>query len=514
MKKLPIGIQDFRKLREFNGVYVDKTALIAYLVERVPYAFLSRPRRFGKSLTLSVIKELHSGDRSLFEGLWVVDNWDWEAKHRPVLHFSMSTIGYQDMGLEVALHRRLEREASSLGIELQEAALGLKFQELLRHLSAEQGKVVLLIDEYDKPLIDYLDQPERAREHQRIFKSFYSIIKDSDPYLEFLLITGVSKFSKFSIFSDLNNLQDITLHPKYATLTGYTQEELEDYFSDYLQEAAAFNQLSKETLLERVREWYNGYSWDGRHFVYNPFSVLSFCSALQFSNFWFSTGTPTVLIRLLKDREMYDLAREEVSVLSFDSYDIDHLQVNPLLFQTGYLTIKKMNAALGVATLDYPNREVRGAFYSYLIGAYRENYDQGQSTPLVVNVMEAFQRNDLEAVIAVIRTLFKTIPSHIFLHKAEAYYHSLIHLLFNYLGVYVQSEVNTSNGRLDAAVHTDTHIYVLEYKLDQSAAAALAQIQQRGYVDIYRNSSKQLIGLGINMSSHDETVDDWAEIIL
>ncbi len=506
MKKLPIGLQDFRGLREGGYLYIDKTPYIYRLIESGKYYFLSRPRRFGKSLTLSTIKELFRGSRELFDGLWVADQWGWTEQY-PVVHISFSSIGYQQHGLEKAIDIMLEQQAETFQIKFEREGISLRFRELLEKLAARNNKVVLLIDEYDKPLIDYLHDLDRALEHQKILKSFYSIIKDSDPYLRFLLVTGVSKFTKVSIFSDLNNLQDITVHPAYNELCGYTQLELEHYFEDRVQGICRQKGIEKGALLNQIKEWYNGYSWSGDSFLYNPFSILSYFSAIRFQNFWFATGTPTFLIELLKERRFYKIEKIKVSPIIFESYTLDNLESHSLLFQTGYLTVKDVDE-FGLITLDYPNKEVRDAMYSYLIGAFRQE-EPSLSTPMVVQLRHAFVANDLEQVISIIKTLFKNIPSQIFIAQAEAYYHSLIYLTFRYLGVYIESEVNESDARLDAVVQTDTRIYIFEFKLDRSADEALDQIREKGYADKYRHEDKTIVGVGVNFSSEDKTVGEW-----
>ncbi|MEZ5039077.1 MAG: AAA family ATPase [Saprospiraceae bacterium] len=361
---LPIGIQSFREIREKGYLYVDKTAEIFNLIESGKYHFLSRPRRFGKSLTLSTISELFSGSRELFKNLWIDEHWSWE-QIQPVIHFSFSSIGYKTAGLEQALQNMLNAEAAKNGIVLKAKGYDQKFKELLEKLSAK-GQVVLLIDEYDKPMIDYLDEKETALGNQQILKAFYSIIKDADPFISFLLITGVSKFSKVSIFSELNNLKDITIHPKFSTLVGYTQKEVEQYFSSWTEELMGEYEINEQELIQRIRSWYNGYSWDGKHFVYNPFSILSFFDTGQFQNYWFSTGTPTFLIKLLKERMVYETGETEVGQVAFDGFDLENIDTISLLFQTGYLTIKAI-APLGLYKLDYPNKEVKDSMLQYLL---------------------------------------------------------------------------------------------------------------------------------------------------
>jgi len=363
MQKLPIGIQDFAKLREGGFVYVDKTKNIYELTSQGGYYFLSRPRRFGKSLLVSTMKELFSGNKELFKGLWIEDKWNWEETH-PVLHIPFASLGYKSLGLEAALHRYLDKIIKHRGFDIQEESLSQKFEELLIALSQE-NEVVLLIDEYDKPIIDYLGgEIEQAKEHQQVLKNFYSVIKDNDRYLHMVFITGVSKFSKVSIFSDLNNLEDLTVGDYLtADMMGYTQEELEHCFAEYIPPTAEMLQMSREELLEEIRAWYNGYSWDGKCFVYNPFSILNFFKKRAFFNFWFQTATPTFLIELIKRKPYYDFDGMEVGLAAFESFDLDHISTISLLFQTGYLTIKSINE-YQIAVLGYPNREVKQSMLS------------------------------------------------------------------------------------------------------------------------------------------------------
>ncbi|MEZ4865746.1 MAG: ATP-binding protein [Caldilineaceae bacterium] len=506
LQKLPIGIQTFTKIREENYLYVDKTAAIYRLLTTGDYFFLSRPRRSGKSLTLSTIKAIYQGQREFFTGLWIEDKWDWETTH-PVIHLSFSGIGYQTIGIEAAIEAELRLVGEQFGIELAQRGIDRLFAELIRKLAGAQGRVVLLIDEYDKPIIDYLDNIGQAKVHQTVLKTFYSVIKNSDPYIEFLLITGVSKFSKVSIFSELNNLADITMNRQFVTLTGYTQAELEQSFEPYIADAAVRLGLGQVELLARLRHWYNGYSWDGHTYVYNPFSVLSFFLNAEFRNYWFETGTPTFLLTLMREEWLYELNHLTVSEQTFSSYDIEHLQVVAILFQTGYLTIKA-KGDFGIYTLDYPNAEVKESLLSYMIADLRN--DQALFTkPMVIQFYEAFNTNDIQRVIDLVKSIFKNIPAQIFLSKAEAYYHSLIYLVFFFLGQYAESEVNTNNGRLDCVVQSPHHIYILEFKLDKNAKAALQQIKERGYAAKYTADPRPKVLIGINFSSQQKTVDDW-----
>lgn len=508
LPKLPIGQQDFRGIREGKYLYVDKTEDIHRLVTGGKYYFLSRPRRFGKSLTLSVIRELFEGSRELFKELWVEEHWDW-AVRRPVIHFSFSSMGYKEVGLEAAIERALDKKAAEMGMELSGQGISYRFQDLLRK-AAQENPVVLLIDEYDKPLIDYLDKDNlpTALAHQKILKSFYSIIKDNDAHIHFLLITGVSKFSKVGVFSDLNNLRDITLSPAFSTLAGITQEELECYFGEEMGLIADEKGISPESLRADIQRWYNGYSFDAKNFLYNPFSLLNFFGDRQFNNYWFASGTPTFLVNLLRERFFYNFEQVEVGASAFESYNLEKLETVPLLFQTGYLTIKAYDPQLLLYTLDYPNREVKDSMLQHLIGAFRHG-EASTSTPAVVRLYKAFLNDDLPAAIELIDSLFQTIPYQLFIEAKENFYHALVHLLFTYLGQYMQSEVSVSRGRLDAVVQTDTHIYLFEFKLNQSAGAALEQVRSRGYADAYRQSGREVVAVGVNFSSERKAVEAW-----
>jgi hypothetical protein len=315
-----------------------------------------------------------------------------------------------------------------------------------------------------------------------------------------------------SIFSDLNHLFDLTFVREAAALTGYTQTELEHYFTPYMQEAEDNLALDRPALLEKMREWYNGYSWDGRTRVYNPFSILNFFRAGDFRNFWFETGTPTFLLKLLREQNLYKLDNLTVHERTFSSYDIEYLQAIPILFQTGYLTIKAKQE-FGLYVLDYPNSEVRESLLDYIISDLRHLHTP-MSSPMVVDLHRAFAINDMERVIMLVKSIFKTIPSHIFIAKAEHYYHSLIYLVFFYLGQYTDSEVNTNDGRLDCVVQTPTHIYVIEFKLDKSADAALKQIKDKAYAEKYRADPREKVLVGINFSSELKTVEGWKTEVL
>ncbi|WP_421949422.1 AAA family ATPase [Phaeodactylibacter xiamenensis] len=503
--KYPIGIQDFRELREGGYVYVDKTEYLHRIIEGGKHFFLSRPRRFGKSLLLSTINELYRGSKELFQGLWIENHWDWEGKYWPVIWLRFASFNYKHNELKAAIREGVEEAAESLGIELDNRELTHPLQQLIQKAYYHFGqKVVLLIDEYDKPIIDYLDEPEKAEANRDTLKWFYSVLKDSDPYLELVFITGVSAFSKVSIFSDLNNLYNLSLVAPARTLLGITQEELEHYFAQPL----------KTVDKEEVRRWYNGYSWGGTESVYNPFSILSFFrGGGEYRNFWFETGTPTFLVKEMKKRSYFNLRDTLATQHDLNSFDLRNLQPIPILFQTGYLTIKHYEPADLVYTLDYPNQEVRHSLQEVLLKEYLD-YPSENPVPKVLRLREAMRSGHLEEAFQIINSAFSEIPYDHWKGQTEHFYHAVVALIFSLLGTYIRSEVHSSRGRCDALVETADRIYALEFKLDKSAGEALRQIQDKGYLEPYTNSLRQKIAVGINFSSTERRIVEWEAVEL
>ncbi|MCB0840745.1 MAG: ATP-binding protein [Bacteroidetes bacterium] len=509
MRKYPIGIQDFNKLIKEDYLYVDKTEDIFRLVNYGQYYFLSRPRRFGKSLLVSTLKYLFLGEKDLFKGLWIEGKYEFEP--HPVLHVSFSSLGYKDIGLEAGLHQFINNKALEADITLTQQGIGPRFQELLKKLSADSQKVVLLIDEYDKPLVDYIDQPEQAEKNRDILKNFFSIIKDSDPFLRFFLITGVSKFSKVSLFSDLNHLRDITLVEQFETIAGYTQAELEDVFAPDIEKLAQKTGEKVETLIPKIKLWYNGYSWGTDTRLYNPFSILNLFASQRFANYWWETGTPTFLIKLLRKDFHYNLSQLVAGQVMFESFTINDLNWLALLFQTGYLTIRSYDPETGLYTLDYPNREVRDTMHQHLLAAFRET-TKTDSLPLLINIKFALEKGDVEDLIDQVNILFSTIPHQLFKQKEEAFFHAVLHLSFSAIGLLVQSEVSTAKGRVDTVVHTKDQIYVMEFKLDASSESALTQIREKRYGSPFLNQGKEVIALGVSFSSETKEVAEWRAV--
>jgi hypothetical protein len=506
-QKLPIGLQDFRTIVLEGYKYIDKTAFIHRIATGGKFYFLSRPRRFGKSITIATLQELYAGSRELFKGLWIEDRWDWNKIH-PVVRISFKDINFEQRGLEEPLLERIREVANNLGRRLDATTARDSLRELIIKLSGE-AKIVVLIDEYDAPIVHYLGKNvQTAYENRELLRGFYSVLKEMDAHLELVFLTGVSKFSKVGIFSGLNNLQDISLHPAYATMLGYTQEELEHNFAEEITQTAAKLNLTRQALLDKLRYWYNGYRFhDSAPTVYNPVSVNLFFDFSDFQNFWFATGTPTFLINLLKQDGLYDFSLTELSQIEFDSFDLEDLRPYGLLYQTGYLTLLGRDEA-GMYQLGYPNYEVENSMLAYLLDVFG-GVQKGAGLKVALQLERAFEQDNLEQVIRILLGMFSSLPHHLYEKTPERFYHAAIHLLFQYMGLRVHSEVCTAEGRADAVVETSAKVYVLEFKLDQSAEAALAQIRAKRYHQAFWNLGKPVVGFGINFSSKTKNVEDW-----
>lgn len=515
MKKkiLPIGRQSFRKLQEDNGIYVDKTSLIYDLCNPGGLYFLSRPRRFGKSLLLSTLHELFVGSQELFTNTWIADKWDWTQKN-PVIHISFLTVAYETDGLEVGLRECLLEQFEMYQLDSKgKQDIKLLFFDLIKQLAETQGKVVILIDEYDKPIIDYMEfhQIEQAKTNQATLAVFYSALKEADAYIRLLFITGVSKFAQVSLFSKLNNLSDLTFHPDYATLVGYTQTEFETNFDPYIQKALnTFSDYDRPTFLEKIRLWYDGYSWDGGTRLYNPYDILLFLDLREFKSYWFQTGTPTFLIKKMTEEVFFHVEDVEVDDVFLNQYSLDNIELTALMFQTGYLTVKEKGED-GAMILSYPNKEVRLAMYSFLINDMSNYKSAGGTT--VRHLKQAFMQNDLERVENILVALFGGLTYDVYMHQniqqVEGFYHGLVHILFKCLGLYIQSEVHTTKGRADSLVETPTHIYFLEFKINSTADIAFQQIVNKKYMTAYKADKRIKVGIGINFNTTSHELDDW-----
>ena len=511
MKRLPIGIQDFAKLRQEDYLYVDKTEYVYRLINSGGYQFFSRPRRFGKSLLVSTLKEVFLGHKELFAGLWIENKIAWEAY--PVIHVDMNAIDYRNRPLEEELNKMMATVAEKYQISLTATTSKNRFTELLQKLSSREKRCVVLIDEYDKPITDYLEQPDKAAEHVNALKNFYSTLKSQDQHIHFTFLTGVSKYGKVSIFSDLNNLLDISVGESYATMAGYTPEEVEKYFEEYIAPLPKAMRMPKDALVHKIKFWYNGYSWDGKTSVYNPFSMLSFFQMASFRNYWFSTGTPTFLTKQLKEEQTaaYELINLSVSDTLLASGDLQHVDIVALLFQTGYLTVKavgELPSGEPSYTLGFPNQEVAVSFQQYLLAEYLEEPINKVSRSYTYPLTDSLLRADWDTFFGVVQSVFASIPYSLFARQ-EKYFHSIMHVLLGTTGMQVYSEVQTNQGRMDTVIATPDRILIFEFKIDQPASTALQQIRDKGYPERFGQAGKSVTLIGVSFSAENRNVREW-----
>jgi hypothetical protein len=505
MKKLPIGIQTFSKLIKNDCLYVDKTRQIADLIQAGNYLFLSRPRRFGKSLLVSTLYEIFSGNKELFYGLYIYDKIQWQT--HPVIHIDFAGIDFStEVNLQDGLIQLMDGINEEHQLQVEKRGFKAYFKNLIVALSKKYGKVVVLVDEYDKPIVEYMDNLEMATKNREILRNFFGVLKSSDAFLHFVFLTGVSKFARVSIFSDLNNLRDITFSPQFATLLGYTQQELESHFAKEIENLSVELGIEKAQLLAKIKIWYNGYSWNAKDRMYNPYSILNLFTEQQFDNYWFASGTPTFLIQLIKKNayEATVFENKKVSKLVFDSYDFDNLNVFALLFQTGYLTITHIDTQdiFTEYTLNYPNLEVKQAFITHLLESFtKHRLDEIQ--PAAKNLRQYLQANNLDGFMNLIKALLAKIPYPLHIEQ-EAYYHSLFYMIAVLMGVEIDLEVLTDKGRIDGVLMLEDKIYLMEFKygkagtqMDTLTTKAIKQIEDKNYGERFLNDSRPLFKLGI-----------------
>ena len=503
-RKLPIGIQTFREIREDGCYYVDKTGFIRQLVEGGKHYFLSRPRRFGKSLLLDTIKELFEGREALFRGLTIHDRWDWERQH-PVLRLDFGSGDYEQpdwLAEDTAAQLvPIEKQASIAGSGSAPARL----RQLIARLHENSGqRVVVLVDEYDKPILDALGTPQVARANRGFLRGLYSVIKSCDAHIQFTLLTGVSRFSKVSIFSGLNNLIDITLDPHYSAICGYTERDMDDVFAPEL------DGLDRD----EVRRWYNGYNWRGEYKVYNPFDILLLLRQREFKAHWFETGSPKFLIDTLLRRGVPTLDLESMvgSEALLSAFDVDEMAVEALLFQTGYLTIAGEDASDGLVQyrLGYPNQEVRQSLNERLLVALLP--DASRRLAQRASLRKLFVANDFAGLEALLRTVFAAIPHQWHtrndIRDYEGYHASVVYSYFAARGLDVVAEDSSSGGRADLVVRLDEGVYLFEFKLLQNGPRgdALAQIKARGYANKYRRSGRPVHLIGVEFSRETRNI--------
>ncbi len=511
MKKLGLGIQELSDFKEHNLIYVDKTESIYKLIDDGKYYFLSRPRRFGKSLLVSAIQELFSANKSLFEDCWVYDKWDWDKKY-PVIKISFSKMSYRKDGLEEALELCLLEQAKIHNIQLETPTYDKRFLELIETLGRETP-VVVLIDEYDKPIIDYLEKSElkQALENREILKTFYAGVKDQDKYLRFFFITGVSKFSRVSIFSDLNHLTDITISKHFADIAGYSEAEIRKYYGHYLTSLSRELQLPENEVMKKIAHWYDGYSWDGKTFVFNPYSIISLFYQQVFRNYWFETGTQTFLIKKLKEagKKINQSINKHVNESTFNKYDIDNINITAIMFQTGYLTIKDIDYEENKYLLEFPNKEVRDSFLDFAVEHYADS-SQDEMEYIVDTLLEALDQNDMESFFTAMQSLFSSITVKQLekVKEYEGFYHSIIYIVLKIVGIRIACEIQSNFGTTDAVIKTDDYIYVFEFKMG-SAQAAIDQIKKRKYYAPYLSDKREVLIVGFGFDKAKRNLEDF-----
>jgi hypothetical protein len=510
MRMLSVNRQEFSGIIQDDCIYVDKTEHIHRLIQSGKAFFLARPRRFGKSLLVNTLKELFAGRRELFKDTWIHDRIQW--RQHPIIKIDFSSMDYRNQGLEGALKYYLDELSARMSIP----ALGgdtskLKFQELIQQLCARSGPVVILVDEYDKPIIDYIEQYEQAEANREILKNFYSCLKSLDNDIRFLFITGVSKFSKVSIFSDLNHLLDISINPRFSALVGFTLDEVRHSFDDYLKEVEDELGYARTDLIERMQRKYNGYSWDGRTFVYNPFSIQNFLLERRFRNYWFATGTATFLVKAIRaqGKAPESVSPLEVGEAFFDKFELRSLDVSSLLFQTGYLTIKHCDPQRGRYTLAYPNEEVEESFLNNMLELWSAKVPS-ETGSILIALEDSLEYGNPQAFVEAFQRLFSGIPYDDLINEKalEGLFRSNVYLALKIIGVRIAVEVHTSRGRIDAVIEGRDSVFVVEFKMG-SAREAMAQIHDNQYARPYAGGSKKLYLLGLGFDADKRTISDY-----
>ena len=511
LQSLPIGIQDFEKLRESNYLYVDKTALIYELVHSGCYYFLSRPRRFGKSLLMSTLHAYFSGKKELFKGL-AMENLEKEWIEHPVLHLDLNTQKYDSKeSLEDILEEFLARHEIIYGNNLVERSVGLRFQGLIRRAFEKTGrKVVILVDEYDKPILQAIGNDTLQDEYRATLKSFYGALKTMDGCIRFALLTGVTKFGKVSVFSDLNNLNDISMDLQYHNICGITEEELKNDCSAYVENLAQAQEISLEQTYAKLRQMYDGYHFHQKgNGVYNPFSVLNCLYKNEFSSYWFETGTPSYLVKLLQqhDFNLERMSKEETEADVLNSVDSDSTNPIPVIYQSGYLTIKGYDPEFELYRLGFPNREVEKGFMSYLL-PYYTHVRNGESVFHIQKFVTDIRNGNTEGFITRLKSFFSDIPYDL-IKDCENHYQNVIFIISKLMGYYVRAEYRTSAGRIDLLLQSNDYTYVIELKHGGSAKEALQQIKDKGYDQPFRSdSSRRLVLIGMNINPEMRNIED------
>ena len=511
-RKLPIGIQTFEKIREGGYLYVDKTDMVWKLASSSAPNFLSRPRRFGKSLLISTFEAYFEGRKDLFEGLAIEQLEDKWEKH-PVLHLDLNARKYETPeDLVAMLNQFLEKWEAIYGTDKQDRAPEERFEYVIRRAHEQTGKgVVVLVDEYDKPLLQAMHNVSLLEAYRTTLKAFYGVLKSADRHLRFIFLTGVTKFSQVSVFSDLNQLNDISLNRAYASICGITKEELLATFQPELQNLAENNEMTFDEVVDTMTAQYDGYHFHPQGAgMFNPFSVLNAFDKQEFGNYWFQTGTPTFLVKSLQ-KDDYDLRTlmdgVEASMQGFAEYRAEANNPIPLIYQSGYLTIKDFDKRFGVYTLGFPNDEVRYGFLNFLVPFYTPITDDEKAF-YIGNFTRELEGGQLDAFMNRFEAFFADFPYELN-DKTERHYQVIVYLIFKLMGQFTQAEVRSAKGRADAVVQTPDYVYVFEFKLNGTAEEALQQINEKGYADPFKTDKRKLMKVGVEFSAETRNVKRW-----
>lgn len=510
-KLYPIGIQNFESLRKDGYLYVDKTKLIYQLVKTGRYYFLSRPRRFGKSLLISTLEAYYQGKKELFEGL-AIEQLEKDWIKYPILHIDLNTEKYDTLeSLESILNFTLEKWERLYGTASSETTFALRFRGIIQRANEQMGqRVVILIDEYDKPMLQAIGNEELQQKFRNTMKAFYSVLKTMDGYIKFALLTGVTKFGKVSVFSDLNNLIDISMDEQYVELCGITEKEIHDNMEEDLHILADKQKMTYEEVCSELKECYDGYHFvENSIGIYNPFSLLNTFYKMKFGSYWFETGTPTYLVELLK-KSNYDLQRithEETDADVLNSIDSTSRNPIPVIYQSGYLTIKGFDNRFGIYKLGFPNREVEEGFVKYLLPFYT-NIDLIESPFQIRQFVDEVEQGDYNAFFRRLQSFFADTPYEL-IRDLELHYQNVLFIVFKLIGFYVKAEYHTSRGRIDLVLQTERFIYVMEFKLDGTAEEALQQINDKHYAQAFATDKRQIFKIGINFSNETRNIEKW-----
>ena len=505
-------MQSFEAVRKANYLYVDKTKHLERLVTTNKYYFLSRPRRFGKSLFLSTLEAYFLGQKELFKDLYI-ETVEKQWTEYPVIYLDLNSGIYTtEEELYRVLNYPMQRLEQKYSIDVKEPSLSVRLKNIVLTAFEQTGKqVVILVDEYDKPLISTLDNEELHNKYKTILKGVYSILKECDKYIRFGFLTGVTKFSKISLFSDLNNLMDISLDENYTDICGITEEEIKTNFKEHLQAFAEKENTTKEDILSQLKAMYDGYHFSKNTDVdiYNPFSLINSLTRREFENYWFQTGTPTFLIKLLKEND-YDL--KDFSEGNIDAVDLTSKEsmLNApiaLFYQSGYLTIKDYDRDFSSYVLGYPNREVEQSFLDFLLPKYI-NTEENMSTSFLIAFARDLRAGRIEDFLTKLKVFFAKTPYDL-IKDTENHYQTVVFIICRLLGYYSEAEYKIVNGRIDMIVRTDNFLYLFEFKFDKSAKEALEQIDSKDYPLAFQQDERKLYKVGVNFSSQTKNIDEY-----